>query len=163
MWKKCWAERIRCALSTRLIQHNTIQSYVKKANDLSQKIRWSYLSRYFVSIAVNTTIMKSLGYPLAALTLTEKQCDCLMKPIVQASLPKMGIVRNICKKILIWSKGGTRTWISKYMYWTLQSTNPITPPTCQNRHTARTQLDLLCQRSSTRNRIIYFIFLFTIQ
>ena len=44
--------------------------------------------------------MKLLGYPLAALTLSEKQCDQLIKPITQASLPKMGIVKNMCKSYL---------------------------------------------------------------
>ena len=55
---------------------------------------------YFKIFNVTGTIMKFLGYPLAALTLSEKQCDQLMKPITQASLPKMGIVKNMCKSYL---------------------------------------------------------------
>ena len=44
--------------------------------------------------------MKSLGYPLAALTLNEKECDNIMVPILKAALPKMGICQKIGKVYL---------------------------------------------------------------
>ena len=71
-----------------------------KVTKCSHKIRQSYISRFLASLAVSTTIMKSLGYPLAALTLTESQCNKFMIPIEQAPLPKMGVVKNICKSYL---------------------------------------------------------------
>ena len=67
----------------------------EKVKKWSSSIRKSYILRLSAYIAVNTTIMKSLGYPLAALTLTETQCDKLMGSILNAALPKMGIVKNI--------------------------------------------------------------------
>ena len=73
---------------------------LEKAKKWSLNTRCSYISRFSALLAVKTTIMKSLGYPLAALTLTEKQCDRIMLPIKKWTLPKMGIVRNISKTYL---------------------------------------------------------------
>ena len=39
--------------------------------------------------------MKSLGYLLAAVCLTESQCDKIMRPVLKAALPKMGVNKNI--------------------------------------------------------------------
>ena len=41
--------------------------------------------------------MKSLEYPLAAVCLTEKQCNKIMQPVLRAALPKMGINQNTGK------------------------------------------------------------------
>ena len=73
---------------------------LKKAKEWSQKNRRSYISRFLASIAVKTTIIKSLGYPLAALTLNEKECDNIMVPILKAALPKMEICQKIGKVYL---------------------------------------------------------------
>ena len=41
------------------------------------------------------TVMKTLKYPLVALTLTEEECNYIMAPIVKGGLPRAGIYRNI--------------------------------------------------------------------
>ena len=44
--------------------------------------------------------MKSLGYPLAAICLSEKQCDAIMRPVLNAALPKMGINQKTGRKYI---------------------------------------------------------------
>ena len=41
--------------------------------------------------------MRSLAYPLPALTLTERQCDKIMRPVLQTILPKMGINQKMAR------------------------------------------------------------------
>jgi hypothetical protein len=43
---------------------------------------------------MTTTILLTLHYPLPATTLTLKQCDAIMTPILQAGMPSSGIVRT---------------------------------------------------------------------
>jgi hypothetical protein len=38
--------------------------------------------------ALKTTILKKLEYPLPALTLTEMQCNTIIRPVLSAMLPK---------------------------------------------------------------------------
>ena len=44
--------------------------------------------------ASQTTIMKSVEYPLAALTLSEAECKKIMAPIKKATLAKTSLNRN---------------------------------------------------------------------
>ena len=61
----------------------------------ASKIKRSFMSKFSVDLSVRTTIMKTLTYPTAALTLKERECDRLMSKIKNAALPKMGINRTI--------------------------------------------------------------------
>ena len=49
---------------------------------------------------MNMTIMKTLEYPLVALTLTEAECDFIMAPVLAGGLPRAGICRNIPRSVL---------------------------------------------------------------
>lgn len=39
-------------------------------------------------------------YPLLALTLTEDDCDHIMKPVLKRGLPKVGICRNVLRDVV---------------------------------------------------------------
>lgn len=69
-------------------------SMMKKATEWAGEVNKSCLSCFAADIGLKTTIMKSLGYPLAAVCLSESQCDKIMQPVLKAALPKMGINRN---------------------------------------------------------------------
>ena len=66
----------------------------KKANNYADCIRTGFLSRDDAVVALHLTIMKSLEYPLAAITMTKAQWDHVMSPLLQAALPRMGYVRS---------------------------------------------------------------------
>ena len=53
-----------------------------------------FMSKFSAELSVRTKIMKTLEYPTAAITLTEKECDKLMTIILNTALPKMGINRK---------------------------------------------------------------------
>ena len=67
----------------------------KATSEWASKIRRSYMTKFSVDVSVRTTIMKTLTYPTAALTITEKECDKLMSKIKIVALPKMGMCRTI--------------------------------------------------------------------
>jgi hypothetical protein len=49
---------------------------------------------------LNSTILKTLEYPMAATTITEKQWNYIMSPILQAGLPRSGLDRHFPCDIL---------------------------------------------------------------
>jgi hypothetical protein len=76
----------------------------KKAEEFADCIRTGFISRDDAVVALHTTIMKSLEYPLEATTMTKKQWDYVMGPIMMASLPRMGYVRTFPRNIVYASK-----------------------------------------------------------
>ena len=50
--------------------------------------------------ALNSTIIKTLEYPMEAISLSKAQCDYIMTPILKSVLPCSGIVQNFPRKIL---------------------------------------------------------------
>jgi hypothetical protein len=58
-----------------------------------EAIRSSTLWRGESGIAYNSFYVPSLGYDTAATTLTKKYCEEIQKSVVNAIIPKMGIVR----------------------------------------------------------------------
>ena len=60
----------------------------------------SHLSRYDAWVAIHRTIMKSLLYPLPALTLTEAEFCHIMVPFLLSSLPAAGINGRIDQAVL---------------------------------------------------------------
>ena len=67
----------------------------KVTAEWASKIKRSFMSKFSTDMLVCTTIMKTLTYPTAALTVTKRECDRLMTKIKGAALPKMGMNRNI--------------------------------------------------------------------
>jgi hypothetical protein len=60
-----------------------------------ERIRTGYLPRHLAWQALTTTILPKLHYPLAATTMTEKECNFIMSPVLQGGLPCSGIVRTL--------------------------------------------------------------------
>jgi hypothetical protein len=76
----------------------------KKADKFADCIRTGFISRDDAVVALHTTIMKSLEYPLEATTMSKDQWDYIMAPIMLASLPRMGYVRSFPRDIVYASK-----------------------------------------------------------
>ena len=72
----------------------------KKISKWSQKISRGYLSRFAADLALRTTILRTVEYPIATTTFTMKQCETLLRPILKAALPKLGIARTTGRKYL---------------------------------------------------------------
>jgi hypothetical protein len=69
--------------------------YLKEtAKTWADKLRTSFLKEKEANAALKTTILKKLEYPLPALTLSEKQCNAIIQPVLNAALPKAKFNRN---------------------------------------------------------------------
>ena len=55
--------------------------------------------------ALNTTILKSLEYPMPALTLTKKQCTHIMAPALTVGLAKSGVSSRFPREAVYGPKG----------------------------------------------------------
>jgi hypothetical protein len=51
-------------------------------------------------LAITSTIMKTMSYPLPALNLSKQQCDDIMAPIIIYGLPAIGVCRNFPRKMV---------------------------------------------------------------
>jgi hypothetical protein len=67
----------------------------EKAVLWADKVRTGRFSHAEAWYSLQFCIMKSLEYPLAATSLSKKQCDEIMKPIRAAALPALGINRHL--------------------------------------------------------------------
>ncbi|MEM7237027.1 MAG: hypothetical protein AAF501_04290, partial [Pseudomonadota bacterium] len=67
------------------------QKLAEKAQIFADLMRTGRLSPTEAHIALNSTIMKTLEYPMEAISLTKKQWDGIMKPMRHAILPKMTV------------------------------------------------------------------------
>ena len=68
----------------------------QKAANFADCVRTGSLSRQDATYyALHRTIMKTLEYPMVATTMDKLQWDYIMAPILQATLPRMGYVRNL--------------------------------------------------------------------
>jgi hypothetical protein len=77
----------------------------KKASEWSNLVLTGHLSVEDVRRAMDTTVIKSLEYPLPALTLTEKQCHRIMAPVLQVTLPKTRVCRTFPRAVVYGPKG----------------------------------------------------------
>ena len=71
----------------------------EKANMLKVAKEWAAKvnvlgSRSLAWVALSTTILPKLRYPLTVTTLTQKDCGNIMQPILHAALPAIGVNRN---------------------------------------------------------------------
>ena len=72
---------------------------------------------------LNTTILKSLEYPMPALTLTKKQCTYIMAPALTAGLAKSGVSSRFPREAVYGPKGTGGLGISSI--YTVQGTSRI--------------------------------------
>ena len=80
--------------------NDQLKKMKKETNAWTGRMNRSFISRFSAETSVRTTIMKKLSYPLAALTISEKDCNKLMTKIKDAALPRMGINRKVGLKYL---------------------------------------------------------------
>ena len=76
----------------------------QKAEEWKPNIQSGHLNRLEAWLALNSTIMKSLLYPLPALTLTEAQCTKIMAPVISAGLNCLGVSSKMPRKIVYGNK-----------------------------------------------------------
>ena len=72
----------------------------KKTVQWAQKITRSPLEPDTVWTAINRTIAKTVEYPLAATTLTDKELTHIMAPVLMAGLPRANILRTYPRDVL---------------------------------------------------------------
>jgi hypothetical protein len=51
-------------------------------------------------LAFNSTIWKTLSYPLPALNMSKEECESIMKPVLQYLLPAIGVCRNFPRTLV---------------------------------------------------------------
>ena len=71
-----------------------------KTEEFAADIKSSYLSRGDAMLAVKSTIMKTLEYPMAAINLTYDQWEYIMIPLRKSCLPVMGYFCNFPKDLV---------------------------------------------------------------
>ena len=72
----------------------------EKMRKYAEYIRTGHVNRHEAWISLSMMALKSFEYSLPAMTLTEKECNEIMKPLLKQFLPKMGINRNIKRDLL---------------------------------------------------------------
>jgi hypothetical protein len=70
------------------------------ANTWKKQIRAGHLPRKLAWESMTTTILRTQHYPLPPTTLTQKQCDAIMTPILQAGLPGSGTTRTFPRALV---------------------------------------------------------------
>jgi hypothetical protein len=73
---------------------------IEKGNKWSDRVRSSNLSRDEVWYSLNHVIMKTIEYPLLSKTMTKKELDQVVAPILQIGLPRSGICRTISRELV---------------------------------------------------------------
>ena len=76
------------------------QKLCDKSKSWSDYVLSGHLTATEARLALETTIMRTLSYPLPALTLTEAECTKIMKPILDAILAKTRVSRNFPHAVL---------------------------------------------------------------
>ena len=64
-----------------------------------EKVCVGHLLRYDAWSSFYNTVMNTLEHPLLVLTLTDIECNIIMTPMMTGGLPRMGISRNMDRKI----------------------------------------------------------------
>ena len=71
-----------------------------RVDDWAERIRTGHLPRHISWQSMNTTIMRSIMYPLPATTMTEEQCEKIMGPMLKAGLSSAGVVRTLPRALV---------------------------------------------------------------
>jgi hypothetical protein len=71
-----------------------IQHLRQKSEEWGDYIKTGHLTKKDAWLATETTIMWSLLYPLPVLTLSEKECNYIMAPVLEARLQSSSICKN---------------------------------------------------------------------
>jgi hypothetical protein len=71
-----------------------------KTEEFAGFIRTGFVTRDEAWYSLKSTIMKTLEYPMEAISLTEKEWNYIMAPVLKTVLPKSGIVRTFPRDVL---------------------------------------------------------------
>jgi hypothetical protein len=86
--------------------NNTAVEHLReKAVEWSNLVLTGHLTANDVRLAMDTTVIKSLEYPLPALTLTEKECKRIMAPVLEVALPQSHVCRTFPRDVVYGPKG----------------------------------------------------------
>jgi hypothetical protein len=77
-----------------------IQKMKKAAVKWADNLCTGSISNNEVWVALQSTILRTLAYPLPALRLTKKDCEEIMAPIFQYCLPALGVCRHFPQKLV---------------------------------------------------------------
>ena len=81
---------------------NTVQ--IKHMRNIAEgwydKVRTGHITREDAWRALHGTIIKTLEYPLLALTLTKEACNTIMAPVLHGGLSKMGVCKNMPRDLV---------------------------------------------------------------
>ena len=77
-----------------------IQALRKKTEDFAESMRTGFLSKADAWYALNSSILKTLEYPMVATTISRKSWEYIMAPILKVGLPRSGIARNFPRAVL---------------------------------------------------------------
>jgi hypothetical protein len=72
----------------------------KKTEAFAECMRTGYLRKNDAWYAINTTIMKTLEYPMTATTISEADWESIMVPLLTAGLPRAGMASKFPRDIL---------------------------------------------------------------
>jgi hypothetical protein len=73
---------------------------LEASNKWAAQIKASNLRQMDALLALRSTICKTLDYPLTCMTLTDKQCEQIMRPVISAGLVKSHICRSFPTSLL---------------------------------------------------------------
>jgi hypothetical protein len=79
--------------------NEAIKQMRKKSEEWSTYIKTGHLNKQDAWLATESTIMKTLLYPLAALTLTEKECNHIIAPVLDTGLRSSTICKNFPRAV----------------------------------------------------------------
>ena len=77
-----------------------VQELRDTAQTWGEKIKTSHIDKKTAWLATESTILKTLQYPLPALTLSNEECTKIMTPILHTSLPKIRVCRNFPRDVV---------------------------------------------------------------
>ena len=81
-------------------QDKQVEELAKKAQRWASYIKSAHLGHEATWTALQTTIIKSIEYPLVACTLSKEECITVMTPILDAALPRANIAARFARASL---------------------------------------------------------------
>jgi hypothetical protein len=94
----------QCTLGVHLApdgnNNDAIEYLTQKATQWKDLITTGHLQRADAWLALESTILKTLQYPLPALTLSEKECNRIIRPVLDAGLNKASICKKFPKAVI---------------------------------------------------------------
>ena len=71
-------------------QQDNKQALLNKTRRWADQVRTGKLNKAAAFLSLNSTILRSLDYPLMTTSLSHKDCHDIMQPVFQTALPKLG-------------------------------------------------------------------------